>query len=66
MPPAGKDRTGLVCMLLLRLCGVGRGAVVRDYALSESLLLEGRQKRRLLGLPEHLTTDHASRAGRFR
>ncbi|PSC73159.1 tyrosine serine phosphatase [Micractinium conductrix] len=53
----GKDRTGLVAMLLLLLCGVERGAVVRDYALSEALLREGREKRQLLGLPEHLTTD---------
>ncbi|KAI3434795.1 hypothetical protein D9Q98_002853 [Chlorella vulgaris] len=53
----GKDRTGLVCMLLLLLCGVDRQAVVKDYALSEGLLLEGREQRRLLGLPEHLTTN---------
>lgn len=31
---AGKDRTGLVSALLLRLAGVGRAAVGADYALS--------------------------------
>lgn len=34
-------------------------AVVRDYALSEVLLRESREKRELLGLAEHLTTDQA-------
>ncbi|KAL4434079.1 hypothetical protein ABPG75_000520 [Micractinium tetrahymenae] len=53
----GKDRTGLVAMLLLLLCGAEREAVVRDYALSEVLLRESREKRQLLGLAEHLTTD---------
>ncbi|KAL4446808.1 hypothetical protein ABPG77_008052 [Micractinium sp. CCAP 211/92] len=53
----GKDRTGLVAMLLLLLCGAEREAVVRDYALSEVLLRESREKRELLGLAEHLTTD---------
>ena len=38
-------------------------AVVRDYALSEALLREGREKRQLLGLPEHLTTDQAGAYG---
>ncbi len=32
-------------------------AVVVDYALSEVLLRESREKRELLGLQEHLTTD---------
>ena len=33
---AGKDRTGLVVALLLRLAGVGVNAIADDYALSES------------------------------
>ena len=35
----GKDRTGLVTALLLRLVGVGADEVARDYALSERNLL---------------------------
>ncbi|MBD0329255.1 MAG: tyrosine-protein phosphatase [Thermoleophilia bacterium] len=33
---AGKDRTGLVVALLLRLAGVRDGAIAADYALSEA------------------------------
>ncbi len=33
---AGKDRTGLVAMLLLKLCGVSDRDVVRDYAVTEA------------------------------
>lgn len=96
-PPAGKDRTGLLAMLLLLLCDVERQvggceagaptcvaldealrlahpppssphlllfppshqAVITDYALSEALLRESREKRELLGFQEHLTTDQA-------
>jgi protein-tyrosine phosphatase len=32
---AGKDRTGIVAALLLGLAGVGRGAIVDDYLLSD-------------------------------
>lgn len=35
---AGKDRTGLVAALLLRLAGVGVGDVATDYAVSERRL----------------------------
>lgn len=35
---AGKDRTGLVCALLLRLAGVSIEGVASDYALSEANL----------------------------
>ncbi len=34
----GKDRTGMVAMLLLKLAGVDNETVVRDYAQSESLM----------------------------
>eukprot|EP01025_Chloroclados_australasicus_P059818 TRINITY_DN7590_c0_g1_i3.p1 TRINITY_DN7590_c0_g1~~TRINITY_DN7590_c0_g1_i3.p1 ORF type:complete len:329 (+),score=23.35 TRINITY_DN7590_c0_g1_i3:96-989(+) len=34
----GKDRTGLIIMLLLMLCGVEREAIVEDYARSEKEL----------------------------
>ncbi len=33
---AGKDRTGVVCAIVLRLVGVGREAVVADFALSDA------------------------------
>ena len=36
---AGKDRTGLVCALLLELAGVDRKTVGADYALSEECLM---------------------------
>ena len=35
---AGKDRTGLVCALLLELAGVDRETISADYALSEEYL----------------------------
>ena len=34
-------------------------AIIRDYALTEVLLRESHEKRELLGLAEHLTTDQA-------
>ena len=37
---AGKDRTGLVVALLLRLAGVAPGEIAADYALSEVKLAE--------------------------
>jgi hypothetical protein len=37
---AGKDRTGLVSALLLRLAGVARTDVAADYALTEEVLRE--------------------------
>src|SRR5205823_5974074 len=37
----GKDRTGLVCALLLRLAGVAADAIADDYALSERNLAAG-------------------------
>ncbi len=43
----GKDRTGLIAMLLLGLCGVEEPAIVRDYALSEARLKAGRSAGRL-------------------
>lgn len=38
---------------------------MKDYALSEVLLRESREKRELLGLDEHLTTDQASLGTRW-
>ena len=53
----GKDRTGLVVMLIYLLCGVPHNVIVQDYAQSESLLREGRDNRQLLGMPDEITTD---------
>lgn len=53
----GKDRTGLVVMLLYLVCKVPREVIIRDYAVSEVLLREGRQNNELRGMPESLTTD---------
>ncbi len=41
---AGKDRTGVTVALALAAAGVDRGAVVSDYARSETLLPEGRNR----------------------
>lgn len=53
----GKDRTGIIVALILKLCGVSDEAIVRDYALSELRLREGRDASALLLLGDHLTTD---------
>lgn len=53
----GKDRTGLVVMLLLLLCGVDKQLVMEDYAVSEVLLKEGRANQHLTGISAYLTTD---------
>jgi protein-tyrosine phosphatase len=52
----GKDRTGLVILLVLLLCGVGRDAAEADYAMSERELEPEREERleeiRKVGLDE--------------
>lgn len=53
----GKDRTGIVVMILHLLCGVPYEDIIQDYAISEVLLREGRQNNELHGMPESLTTD---------
>lgn len=42
---AGKDRTGVICALILSLCGVDDDSVAREYSLTE------------LGLPEAWKTE---------
>jgi len=37
----GRDRTGLIAILLLALAGVGREAIAADYALSEARVTSG-------------------------
>lgn len=62
---AGKDRTGLVSMLLLGLAGVSRGQIVLDYLLTEERMLpvleQQMDKVRKMGLnpPKYLL--HATR-----
>lgn len=53
----GKDRTGLVVALLLKLCGVSDEAIVRDYVISELNLRHGRESKQLDSLGVPLTTD---------
>ncbi|KAK9841764.1 hypothetical protein WJX81_001496 [Elliptochloris bilobata] len=53
----GKDRTGLVIMLLLLLCGMDEQAVVDDYLLSEALLRTSRSKGELSTLQDFLISD---------
>jgi len=35
---SGKDRTGLICALILGVCGVGREEIVENYCMSEECL----------------------------
>lgn len=52
----GKDRTGLVVLLVLLLCGVPQQVIQSDYSLSESELLPEREEKlaenRSCGLPD--------------
>lgn len=52
----GKDRTGLIILLILLLCGVGQEAAEGDYAMSERELEPEREERleeiRKVGLDE--------------
>lgn len=43
---AGKDRTGIVAMLLLRLADVGSADIVADYVLSRDIMLDDPEFRR--------------------
>jgi len=53
----GKDRTGLIVMLMLLLCDVPTKLVVADYIQSELQLKAGREKGDLDELDDHLKTD---------
>lgn len=53
----GKDRTGIIVMLIYLLCDVPHQVIIDDYAKSESLLRESRDHQELLDLPEALTRD---------
>ena len=50
---AGKDRTGVVCAMLLLACGADREAIAADYALSR----EHNRLRLEKYLSEHPDTD---------
>lgn len=50
----GKDRTGVVTMLLLLVCDVDPGAIVEDYVRSELILRESRDNNELVSLPGEL------------
>ncbi|KAL0022318.1 hypothetical protein WJX79_009973 [Trebouxia sp. C0005] len=52
----GKDRTGLLIMLLLLLCDIEPQAALLDYAQSEMELRTARDSKRF-NLASHLTTD---------
>lgn len=51
---AGKDRTGVICALLLSLCGVDDETVAYEYSLTELGLAKYRQK-----IIQHLMTNPA-------
>lgn len=53
----GKDRTGLVAMFLLLICGVPPKAIVEDYVRSDIALRESRDKHEMVSIPDHLTTN---------
>ncbi len=61
----GKDRTGLVVALLQLLAQVPREAIIRDYAVSYTLLREGRENDKLGVIPEPLTTDAVMASSEF-
>jgi protein-tyrosine phosphatase len=56
----GKDRTGLIVLLILLLCGVGQEAAEADYVMSEKELEPERKERlediRKVGLDESFAT----------
>lgn len=41
---AGKDRTGVICALVLSLCGVDDETVASEYALTDAGLASSREK----------------------
>ena len=43
---AGKDRTGIITMLVLKLAGVADDAVLADYAVSETYMKDMFEKQR--------------------
>lgn len=59
----GKDRTGLIIMLLLLLCDVQPEAIVDDYMLSETVLKESRMHDEL-HFDVYLTSDDVIAATR--
>lgn len=59
----GKDRTGIIIMLLLLLCDVEPEAIVDDYVLSETVLKESRMHDEL-HLDVYLTSDDVIAATR--
>ncbi|KAH0604686.1 uncharacterized protein H6S33_006354 [Morchella sextelata] len=62
---AGKDRTGVVCALLLMLAGVDDEFVAAEYALTEVGLEPFKQaiRERLLGRPQFVKGDEEARRG---
>lgn len=52
----GKDRTGLIVMLLLSLCGVPKVPIMTDYAESDRQLKKGKQANELQ-MAEYLQQD---------
>ena len=54
----GKDRTGLVVMLLLSLCGVPKVPIMTDYAESDRQLKKGKQANELQMAGEHCRFMH--------
>lgn len=47
----GKDRTGIIAMLLLLLCDVPPADIRDDYVRSEIILRESRENNQLVSLP---------------
>jgi hypothetical protein len=60
----GKDRTGLIVMLLLMLCKIDSTVIVDDYMKSESMLKQSRLDNELGDLQAYLTEDQVIAAGR--
>lgn len=58
---AGKDRTGIICALILLLAGVSEDVIANEYALTTAGLEEMREK-----IIEYLMKDKNSMAGNGR
>lgn len=54
---AGKDRTGVITALILRLCGVPKEAIVEDYTLSANVYAEMNDHQAMVGALSQRSLD---------
>lgn len=51
VPHSGKDRTGLICALVLACCGVSEGEIIQNYQESEKYLSPVMERIQVLSEP---------------